>query len=113
MDTSVELDTYIDRLQSTLGLTKAELAQALEVSERSIKRWQRGKSFPQYESRARLEELDALADRLLAAFPDVPSIHAWLRAPSAQNAGKNLVDAITVDRFDIVNIALDRRLAAR
>jgi transcriptional regulator with XRE-family HTH domain len=111
VDTSVELDRYIDRILESLGLSRAELAQALEVSERSIKRWQAGKSFPQYESRARLEELDALADRALASFPDVPSIHAWLRAPNASSDGRSLVDAIAMDRFDLVNVALDRRNA--
>lgn len=113
MDTSIELDTYIDRLLDNLGLSKAELAQALEVSERSIKRWQAGKSFPQYESRARLEELDVLAVRLLASFPDRSAIHAWLRAPNASSDGRSLVDAILVDRFDLVNVALDRRNAER
>ena len=111
MDTSIELDRYIDRILEDLGISRAELARALEVSERSIKRWQAGKSFPQYESRARLEELDALADRLLASFPDRASIHAWLRAPNASSDGRSLVDAIVIDRFDLVNLALDRRNA--
>ena len=113
VDTSVDLDRYIDQLVENLGISKAELGQALEISERSIKRWQRGQSFPQYESRARLEELTALADRLLASFPDRPAIHAWLRAPHELNGGKSLVEAITVDRFDLVNLALDRRNAAQ
>jgi len=113
VDTSVELDRYIDRLLETLGLSRAELAQALEVSERSIKRWQKGKSFPQYESRARLEELDALGDRLLGAFGDRSAIHAWLRAPSEIHDGKSLVEAIVIDRFDLVDAALDRRNAAQ
>ena len=113
MDTSVELDRYIDRLLETLGLSRAELAQALEVSERSIKRWQKGKSFPQYESRARLEELEAMGDRLLDAFDNRPAIHAWLRAPSELNDGKSLVDAIVIDRFDLVDTALDRRTGAQ
>lgn len=111
VETTLELDRYIDRLLETLGLSKAELAQALEVSERSIKRWQAGKSLPQYESRARLEELDALSDRLLAAFPDVATIHAWLRAPNAGSDGRSLADALVADRFDAVNLALDRRFA--
>jgi transcriptional regulator with XRE-family HTH domain len=111
VDTSVQLDSYIDRLLDNLGITQAELAQALEVSDRSLKRWKAGKSFPQYESRARLEELTALTERLLAAFPDAPSIRTWLRAPNAANDGKNLVDAIVIDRFDLVGLALDRRNA--
>jgi len=109
VDTSVELQTYIDRILENLGISKAELAQALEVSERSIKRWQAGKSFPQYESRARLKELEALADRLLASFSNVDAIHAWLRAPNASSDGRSLVEAIVIDRFDLVNLALDRR----
>jgi len=111
VDTSVELDRYIDRILADLGISRAELAQALDVSERSIKRWQAGKSFPQYESRARLEELDALADRLLVSFSDLASIHAWLRAPNASSDGRSLVDAIVIDRFDLVKLALDRRNA--
>lgn len=113
MDTSIDLDRFIDQLVRDLGISKAELAQALEISERSIKRWQRGKSFPQYESRARLEELAALAERLIASFPDQSSMHAWLRAPNDVNGGKSLVDAITVDRFDLVHRALDRRQRVR
>jgi transcriptional regulator with XRE-family HTH domain len=111
VDTSIELDSFIDRLLENLGLSKAELAQALDVSERSIKRWQAGRSFPQYESRARLVELERLAERLLMSFPDLSSIHSWLRAPNASSDGRSLVDAILMDRFDLVNLALDRRTA--
>jgi transcriptional regulator with XRE-family HTH domain len=111
VDTSIELDSYIERLLDKLGISRAELARALDVSERSIKRWQAGKSFPQYESRARLDELNLLVDRLLASFPDVAAAHAWLRAPNASSDGRSLVDAITMDRFDLVHLALDRRTA--
>lgn len=106
MDPSGDLDRSIDRLLANLGISEAELAQALDVSERSIKRWQAGKSFPQYESRARLEELDALAERLRESFPDLLSIHHWLREPNAVTDGSPLVDAITSDRFELVERAL-------
>ncbi|MCA9858672.1 MAG: hypothetical protein KC438_03080 [Thermomicrobiales bacterium] len=108
LDTSVQLDRFIDQVLQRLGLSRAELAQTLEISERSIARWQAGKSFPQYESRARLEELDLLADRVQSAFPTAAARDAWLREPGPDSEGQPLIEAILEDRFEVVRAALDR-----
>ena len=75
LDTSVQLDRFIDQVLQRLGLSRAELAQTLEISERSIARWQAGKSFPQYESRARLEELVPLLEARTAEASRLPKLH--------------------------------------
>ena len=101
------LAPLIERLIAELGLSRAELATALDASERSVARWKRGENYPQYEARARLEEMTALADRLHASFPETAGGAAWLRVPSEYFGGLAPVDAFLRGRFAAVESALD------
>ena len=100
------LAPLIERLTAELGLSRAEFAAAVDASERSVARWKAGEHVPQYESRARLEEMTALADRLRVSFPDRAAAIAWLRAPSASFGGLPPVDAVLRGRFGAVEAAL-------
>jgi hypothetical protein len=101
------LAPLIERLTAELGLSRAEFAEALDASERSVARWKVGGSYPQYEARARLEEMTALADRLHASFPDDAAGAAWLRAPSGYFGGLAPLDAFLRGRFAAVEAGLD------
>jgi hypothetical protein len=106
---TAQLAPAIDRLIAELGITRGELATALDASERSVARWRAGQAYPQYESRARLEEMLALADRLQASFPGPAAVAGWLRAPSGSFGGLAPIDAMLRGRFDAVGKALDAR----
>jgi ribosome-binding protein aMBF1 (putative translation factor) len=109
MDTSKSIDQLIDRVMAGLGMSRADLATALEVTERSIARWQAGKNYPQYESRARLDELNALGDRLRRSFGDDQAANAWLHAPNDALRGQAPYAALLEDRIDAVMRALTAR----
>lgn len=100
------LAPLIERLPAELGLTRAEFALALDASERSVARWKAGEHYPQYEARARLEEMTALADRLRESFPDTAEIAHWLRAPN-RSSGRAPIEELLRGHFDAVAAALD------
>jgi len=106
MDTSKPIDRLIARVMSTLGFTRADLAEALDVTERSIARWQVGKSYPQYESRARLDELDALGHHLSRSFGNRADALAWLKLPNDDLLGQTPTAALREDRIGAVERAL-------
>ena len=105
--TIAQLAPLIDQLTNELGITRGELALALDASERSIARWQAGETFPQHESRARLEALLGLSERLRGAFTDEAAVVVWLHTPSGYFGGLAPVDAVFRGRFDAVEAALD------
>jgi transcriptional regulator with XRE-family HTH domain len=107
------LAPLIERLPAELGLTRAEFALALDASERSVARWKIGGSYPQYESRARLEEMTGLADRMRTSFSDPAAAAAWLRAPSAYFDCSAPIDAFLRGHFAAVEAALDAFDAVR
>ena len=107
--TTAPLAPLLERLPAELGISRAELATALDASERSVIRWSKGEHVPQYESRARLDELTALADRLQVSFPDTVAVAAWLRAPNGSFGGKPPIDALLRGHFNTIETALDAR----
>jgi hypothetical protein len=104
---SAPLAPLIERLTAELGLSRSELASALDASERSVARWKAGEHVPQYESRARLQEMTVLADRLRESFTDDAAVAAWLRAPSEYFGGRAPIDALLRGYFASVGSALD------
>lgn len=115
MDTTKPIDLQIERVIANLGLSRADLAIALEVTERAIARWQSGKNYPQYESRARLDELNALVDHVHRSFRHGPDAIAWLNAPNDILRGATPHTALLEDRIDAVEHALairDRKTTA-
>ncbi len=108
---SAPLAAILERLSTELGLSRAELATALDASERSVIRWQKGEHVPQYESRARLEEMTALADRMRESFPDGHAAAAWLRAPSGYFGGAAPLDSLLRGRFAAIETALESEIS--
>lgn len=105
--TIAQLGPLIDQLTTELGISKGDLALALDASERTVARWKTGETFPQHESRARLEALLKLSERLRGAFVDDAAVAVWLHAPSGYFGGLAPIDAMLRGRFDAVEAALD------
>lgn len=111
MDRSQPIDGLIDAVLTGLRMSRGDLAAALEVTERSIDRWYRGKNYPQYESRARLDELRALAVQVAAAFDDPQAATDWLHSPNAALGDHTPVEALRTDQIRAVAAALARDTA--
>lgn len=68
----------IEQLESDLGLTSNDLAQALSVSQRTLERWRVGEAYPQRDSREKLAELIELDERLQYAFVSAEAVREWM-----------------------------------
>ena len=74
----------VEALRAALGLTQAQLASAIGVSERTVQNWEAGRVSPQAERRVRdLVELKEMLDRYVA--PD--AMQQWLISPNDASAG--------------------------
>lgn len=74
----------VEALRSAFGLTQAQLASAIGVSERTVQNWEAGRVSPQAERRVRdLVELKEMLDRYIA--PD--ALQQWLISPNETFAG--------------------------
>ncbi len=74
----------IDALRTALGLTQAQLAVAIGVSERTVQNWEAGRVSPQAERRLRdLIELNETLERYI----DPEQRQSWLISPNDASAG--------------------------
>ena len=97
MPALMTLDTLVEALTRFLQITDAQLAQVLDVSPRTVERWKAAATFPQHESRQRLEALEALVHRLDESFKTPDGARLWLHAgrQMLEELGYRLAD----DRF--------------
>jgi DNA-binding transcriptional regulator YiaG len=73
-----------ETLRAAIGLTQAQLASAMGVSERTVQNWEAGRVSPQAERRLRdLVELKSALERYIA--PD--ALQQWLISPNNTFAG--------------------------
>jgi putative toxin-antitoxin system antitoxin component (TIGR02293 family) len=107
--TRTRLDTTPERaiagLENSLDITEADIALALGISVRSLRRWGSGESHPQRESRTRLARLVALAGHLEEAFGE--DADEWLGADSRYLGGLKPIEALRAGRMDRVEDALE------
>ena len=96
----------LSRLQQDLGLSDGDLAAALTVSSRSLERWRVGATYPQHEGRARLVQLLALHDDLIAGFGDAEAARTWLRTPNHYLGQLTPIEVVRAGRLDRVAAAL-------
>jgi len=99
-------DRLLSRVERELGLTSAELAGALGVSQRTVGRWRIGATLPQRAARARLAELTELNRRLHETFED-EAVSVWLRAPNRYLGNLSPADLLRLGRLDRVDAALE------
>jgi hypothetical protein len=94
-------------VEQDLGLATETVARALEVDRRTVDRWRANQSVPQGKTRARLEELLALRDRLLAMLGSPEAARQWLHARSLYLGSFTPEEALKAGRLDRVRADLD------
>jgi transcriptional regulator with XRE-family HTH domain len=99
-------DRLLGRVERELGLTAAELAGALGVSQRTVGRWRTGATLPQRAARDRLAELSDLNRRLHETFAD-EAVPVWLRAPNRYLGDLTPAELLRLGRLDRVGAALE------
>lgn len=96
----------IERIELHLGLTDDELASALNASLRTIARWRTGETYPQHESRERLNALLSLEERLQESFTTIEAIQLWMRDENLYLGELSPTEAIRAGRIDRAEAAL-------
>jgi transcriptional regulator with XRE-family HTH domain len=108
---SVNLDRpphqIIELIKAELGLSEAELAQALAIDPRTVRRWQSGQAYPQHEARQRLANLRDVTRRLQETFASAEAIRAWIRQPSRYLSQLTPAEVLRTGRIDRVEAALE------
>jgi transcriptional regulator with XRE-family HTH domain len=97
----------VERLMGGLGLSKKELADALDATPRTLERWRTGGTYPQRDTRRRLAELVELDYHLRETFEDREAVQRWLSSPNRYLGGLTPVEAVRVGRVDRVEAALE------
>ena len=107
MPGTILLSELLEHLMTTLGISHTELARALGTSDRTVVRWLADETYPQHESRHKLDELAALVRRLDQSFTTPEGAATWLRASSGYFGGLRPLDALLRGRIDAVDAALE------
>lgn len=101
------LSEQLNRIMTALDIGPDELARVLETNRRTVLRWLTDTNFPQGTSRRRLDEIEALVDRLDTSFKTRDGARAWLRAECGYFGGLRPIDALLSGRIDRVDAALE------
>lgn len=104
---TVVLGERLDQLMAALQITEAELGQVVGAAPRTVQRWRANETYPQHESRRRLDELAALVRRLDEGFKSPRGAAVWLRSESGYFGGLKPIDALLRGRIDAVDAALE------
>lgn len=105
------LSESLKRTMAVLGITPAELADALGVSDRTLARWLADETHPQHEARRKLADLEQLTHRLQDSFASPEAIAEWLHTESGYFGGLRPLDALSRGRIDAVDAALESILS--
>jgi len=97
----------VRELQSGLGFSDDELAEALGVTLRTLRSWRAGTAHPQQHARQRLVELLRLQGRVGDMFEGQDALREWLHSESRYLGGITPAEAIRVGRFDRAEAALE------
>lgn len=97
----------VGMLEEDLGLSTAELANALGLSARTLERWRAGETHPQREARGRLAALAVLHRRLRETFDSPEATRLWLRTSSSYLGGLTPVEVLRAGRPDRIEAALE------
>ncbi len=97
----------VEQLERDLGLDADELAEALDVSARSVERWRTGETYPQRDARERLATLLELDQRLQETFDSRDAIKTWMHSGNRYLRGLRPVEAARLGRVDLIEATLD------
>jgi len=101
-----DLKALIDGLMQSLDVSKEVLAGAMTVDARAIDRWRSGESFPQKDSRRRLDQLSQVKEHLYQTFNSAQAVHAWMHSDSPYLGGLKPAEVLRAGRIDRIEAAL-------
>ncbi len=107
MSFTTVLNQQLDHVVTSLGISCDDLALVLGVDRKTVSRWLADETFPQAQSRRRLDELATLVDRLDETFSSRDGSAAWIHAESGYFGGLKPLDALLRGRIDAVHAALE------
>jgi|SRR5215204_842785 len=105
--TGVALSEELSRLMSVFGISADDLAMVLHTDRRTVYRWLADETYPQHDSRSRLQALTALEHRLRESFVSPEGARTWLQSESGYFGGLCPRDALLRGRIDAVNASLE------
>lgn len=85
----------IKELRDWYGLTQADFAQAVGVSERAVIRWEQGQVTPMALAQRTLELFDDLRTRLMKRFGEIRA-KEWLRTRNRSLRGSSPLEVLVV-----------------
>lgn len=103
----LDLQHTIDELMRDLNLPLEDLAGALAAHPRTVQRWREDEALPQKLGRQRLNELDALRDRLYETFSDSQAVYEWMHASNRYLGGLTPAEVARAGRIDRIEAALE------
>jgi len=101
------LSKEIRQLMAVFELSAADLAKVLDTDRRTVYRWLADETYPQHESRKRLDALGELERRLEDTFSSHDAALLWLRSASGYFGLLRPLDALLRGRVDAVDAALE------
>lgn len=107
MPRALTLGDLIGSMTTYLRITDAEFGRIVGASPRTVERWRAHETYPQHESRQRLDDLDALVRRLDQTFKTPDGARLWLHTNSGYFGGLKPVEALLIGRVDAVEAALE------
>jgi transcriptional regulator with XRE-family HTH domain len=107
MPLTIRISQVIEELKTQLGLSNKDLADALDVSQATVRRWSADTAYPQHDARESLEKLLALQQHLLETFSTPEAARSWLHGESRYLGGLSPLDALRVRKFHRVEAALE------
>ena len=107
MGIPAHLEAVLEQLEARFGLSTNQLAMTLGTTTRTLERWRSGESFPQRESRQRLDHLMDLGERLHETFATTEALSTWLGTNNTYLGGLKPVEVLQAGRVDRVLAAIE------
>lgn len=103
---SRKAEAVVNWAHDRLGLTFADVGEAVGASKRSVLRWRSGAAAPRRENEERLSRLDELRFWLREVFgPDRGAADEWLRTRIRELQGKTPMEAVlSGDVEDVIEL---------
>jgi hypothetical protein len=95
-----------DQLLNDLDLSLQDLAGALLTTQRTIDRWYNGDSFPQHDSRRRVDALIELRGCIYKSLKSGKAARQWMHTDNRYLGGMKPVEVLRAGRIDRVEAAL-------
>ena len=90
---------FLARLRQEMGLTRADFARIVGLSERSVATWEAGADLKESSLRT-IIEIGRLYTRLHESFPTPEQLSAWLKTPNPAFGGSQPLQVIERGEID-------------